>query len=80
MTATSEPVAVIGVGTMGHGMAVSALRAGIPTVVWDRTPQATHDLAELGADVAASAADAARRATIVVTMVTDADAVVAAAR
>ena len=52
MTATSEPIAVIGVGTMGHGMAVSALRAGIPTVVWDRTPQATRDLAELGADVA----------------------------
>ena len=80
MTATSEPVAVIGVGTMGHGMAASALRAGIPTVVWDRTPQATRDLADLGAEVAASAADAARRAAIVVTMVPDADAVVATAR
>jgi len=31
---TSEPVAIIGVGTMGHGMATSALRAGIPTIVW----------------------------------------------
>ena len=60
MTAASEPIAVIGVGTMGHGMAVSALRAGIPTVVWDRTPQATRELAELGADVAASAADSRR--------------------
>jgi NAD binding domain of 6-phosphogluconate dehydrogenase len=41
MTETSEPVAVIGVGTMGHGMAASALRARIPTIVWDRTPEAT---------------------------------------
>ena len=80
MTGTSEPVAVIGVGTMGHGMAASALRAGIPTVVWDRTPAATQDLAVLGAEIAESAADAARRAAIVVTMVPDAAAVVATAR
>ncbi len=31
-----EPVAVLGIGAMGHGMAVSALRAGIPTIVWNR--------------------------------------------
>src|SRR6476620_720944 len=80
MTSTNETVAVIGVGTMGHGMASSALRAGIPTVVWDRTPDVTRDLAALGAEVAPSAADAARRAAIVVTMVPDADAVVATAR
>jgi len=79
MTETSEPVAVIGVGTMGHGMAISALRAGIPTIVWNREPEATRDLAELGAEVAESAADGARRAPIVVTMVTDADAVVSIA-
>jgi len=76
MTRTQEPVAVLGTGTMGHGMALSALRAGIPTIVWNREPEATRDLAELGADVAESAADGARRAPIVVTMVTDADAVV----
>jgi len=75
-----EPVAVLGIGAMGHGMAASALRAGIPTIVWDRAPAATRDLAGLGADVAASAADAARRAAIVVTMVTDADAVISIAR
>ena len=80
MAGTSEPVAVVGVGTMGHGMAASALRAGIPTIVWDRTPSATRNLAALGAEVAQSAADAARRAAIVVTMVPDADAVIATAR
>src|SRR5580698_456275 len=73
-------VAVLGIGTMGHGMATSALRAGIPTVVWNRNQEATRDLAGLGAQVASSAADAARRATIVITMVTDADAVVSIVR
>ena len=76
MTAT----AFLGVGAMGHGMATSALRAGIPTIVWNREPRATRDLAELGADVAETAADAARRAEIVVTMVTNADAVISIAR
>ena len=80
MAGAHEPVAVLGIGAMGHGMAASALRAGIPTIVWNRTMEATRDLAELGAEVAESAADAARRAGIVVTMVTDADAVMSVAR
>ncbi len=80
MASTDEPVAVLGIGAMGHGMAVSALRAGIPTIVWNRNRDVTRDLADLGADVAESAADAARRAAIVVTMVTDTDAVLSIAR
>jgi 3-hydroxyisobutyrate dehydrogenase len=80
MARTHEPVAVLGIGAMGHGMAASALRAGIPVIVWNRTMEATRDLAELGAQVARTAADAARRAAIVVTMVTDADAVISIAR
>jgi 3-hydroxyisobutyrate dehydrogenase len=80
MAATQETVAILGIGAMGHGMATSALRAGIPTVVWNRKPEATRDLAELGAEVADTAADAARRAAIVVTMVTDTSAVVSIAR
>ena len=75
-----ERVAVLGIGTMGHGIASSALRAGIPTMVWNRNPETTRDLAERGAEVAQAAADAARWASIVVTMVTDADAVIAIAR
>jgi 3-hydroxyisobutyrate dehydrogenase len=80
MTQTHDPVAVLGIGAMGHGMATSALRAGIPTIVWNRTPEATRDLAERGAEVAETAADAAERAAVVVTMVTDADAVISIAR
>ncbi len=80
MAGTSEPVAILGIGAMGHGIALSALRAGIPTVVWDRRPESTWDLAERGAEVAETAVGAAQRAGIVVTMVTDADAVVSIAR
>ncbi len=79
MSQEHEPVAVLGIGTMGHGMATSALRAGIPTTVWNRNPLVTRDLADLGAEVAETAADAARSAAIVVTMVTDADAVISIA-
>jgi 3-hydroxyisobutyrate dehydrogenase len=80
MAGTREPVAVLGIGSMGHGMAASALRAGIPTIVWNRRMEATRDLAELGAQVAGTAAEAVRQAAIVVTMATDADAVLSIAR
>jgi 3-hydroxyisobutyrate dehydrogenase len=80
MAGSHEPVAVLGIGAMGHGMAASALRAGIPVIVWNRRMEAARGLAELGAEVAGTAADAARRAAIVVTMVTDADAVISVAR
>ena len=80
MAGTYEPVAVLGIGAMGHGMAASALRAGIPVIVWNREIEATRDLAGRGAQVAETAADAARRAAIVVTMVTDAEAVLSVAR
>jgi 3-hydroxyisobutyrate dehydrogenase len=79
MASQQETVAFLGTGTMGHGMATSALRAGLPTVVWNRGPEATKDLGDLGADVADTAADAAARAGIVITMVTNADAVVSIA-
>jgi 3-hydroxyisobutyrate dehydrogenase len=80
MAPEQEAVAFLGIGTMGHAMASRALGAGIPTIVWNRDPGATRDLADLGAEVAPSSADAARRATIVVTMVTDADVVLAIAK
>src|SRR6266508_1570574 len=80
MEGRQELVAVLGIGAMGHGMASSALRAGIPTILWNREPAATQDLAKQGAEVAPSAAEAARAAPIVITMVTDTDAVISIAR
>jgi 3-hydroxyisobutyrate dehydrogenase len=80
MARAKEPVAFLGIGTMGHAMATSALRASIPTIVWNRNPAATRDLVDLGAEVAETPADAARQADIVVTMVTDANVIVSIAR
>jgi 3-hydroxyisobutyrate dehydrogenase len=80
MAEPQNRIAVLGIGAMGHGMAMSALRAGIRTVVWNREPEAAKALAKFGAEVAETAVDAARGADIVVTMVTDADAVISIAR
>ncbi len=80
MAPLKEPVAFLGIGTMGHAMASSALRAGIPTIVWNRNPEATRDLADRGAEAVETPAEAARRADIVVTMVTDADVVLSIAQ
>jgi 3-hydroxyisobutyrate dehydrogenase len=76
---TQEMVAVLGVGTMGHGMVESALRADIPAIVWDRNPERARELAGLGAHVADTATEAVARAGIVVTMVPDTDAVISIA-
>ena len=68
-------LAMLGLGTMGRAMAGSALRNGIPTVVWNRDPAAASGLVDQGAEVATSVADAVKAATVVITMVTDARAV-----
>ena len=44
-------VAVLGLGTMGAGMARSLLRAGKPVDVWNRTPERAADLELSGHDL-----------------------------
>ncbi|MEU2611041.1 NAD(P)-dependent oxidoreductase [Micromonospora sp. NPDC007271] len=73
--AETRRVAVLGLGGMGAPMARNILRAGLSTVVWNRHPEPARGLADQGAEVADSPADAARDADVVVTMVTDAAAV-----
>ena len=68
-------LAVLGMGTMGRAMAASALRNGVPTVVWNRNPDGARSLAEQGAEVAQSVSDAVKDADVVITMVTDTDAI-----
>jgi 3-hydroxyisobutyrate dehydrogenase len=72
-------VGVFGLGTMGAGMARSLLREGIETVVWDRSRGRSQPFAALGATVTANAEDAANQSDIAITMVADADAVLAVA-
>jgi len=72
-------LAVLGLGTMGQGMAGSALRAGIPTVVWNRDPGVARAFADRGAEVALTASDAVRGVDVAITMVTDGKAVMSIA-
>jgi 3-hydroxyisobutyrate dehydrogenase len=64
-------VAVLGLGTMGHGMAANLLKAGFTVTVWNRTQSKAEPLAHLGATVARSPAHAAENASIVVAMLSD---------
>jgi 3-hydroxyisobutyrate dehydrogenase len=68
-------VAVLGTGIMGSAMARNLVAAGLRTTVWDRSTAATAPLADVGARVAGSASDAAREASVVITMLPTADVV-----
>ena len=73
---TDQPtVALLGTGTMGAGMARNIAAAGFPLRVWNRTRAKAEPLAEAGAQVAGSAADAVRGAAVVITMLFDAESV-----
>jgi 3-hydroxyisobutyrate dehydrogenase len=69
---TEHRVAVLGLGTMGAGMARSLLRAGLPVDVWNRTPERAAGLASAGAVAHADPADAVAGAGVVITMLADA--------
>jgi len=76
---TNPPaVAVLGAGgTMGLAMSVRLARAGLAVTGWDRTPGRARPLADAGGAVAVSPASAVAGASVVVTMLSDADAVLA---
>jgi 3-hydroxyisobutyrate dehydrogenase len=61
-------VALLGTGIMGSAMARNLVAAGLRTTVWDRSAGATSALAEAGAAVAPSAAEAVTGAQVVITM------------
>src|SRR4051812_3671776 len=69
--ATATRVAFVGLGRMGVPMAHALLRGGFPVAVANRTPRPASGLAEAGATVATSPAQAARDADVVITMVAD---------
>ena len=56
-------------------MARNLIRAGLPTTVWDRSADATTALADAGAQVAGSPAEAVAGAKTVITMLPNADVV-----
>ena len=68
-------IGFIGLGIMGSRMAANLVRAGIAVTVYNRTSERARSLGEAGAQVAASAADAVRDADIVITVLSDPQAV-----
>jgi 3-hydroxyisobutyrate dehydrogenase len=64
-------VAFLGMGRMGAPMAANLLRAGHAVCVWNRTAAKCAPLAEAGAEVAATAAQAARGRQAVLMCVSD---------
>ena len=70
-TPDHPPAAVIGLGPMGAALARALLAAGVPTTVWNRTAERTQPLAEEGAAVAASPAEAVAAARLVVVCLRD---------
>ena len=73
MVATT--VAVLGTGIMGAGMARSLVRDGLQVRAWNRSPEKAAPLAEDGAEVCATSAEAVRGADVVLTMLYDATSV-----
>jgi 3-hydroxyisobutyrate dehydrogenase len=71
----TRSVAVLGAGIMGAPMARNLLAAGLEVSVWNRTRERAGPLAEDGATVAGSAAEAVSGADAVLTVLADGDAV-----
>ncbi|HEY4379475.1 MAG TPA: NAD(P)-dependent oxidoreductase [Acidobacteriaceae bacterium] len=66
-----ESVALLGLGTMGGGMATNLLKAGFLLAVYNRSRAKAEAFAAQGARVAGSPADAARGANVIVSMLAD---------
>jgi len=64
-------IAFIGLGNMGSHMAQHLLRAGHDATLWNRTLSKADELRSQGAKVAKSAAEAAKQAEAVITMLAD---------
>jgi 3-hydroxyisobutyrate dehydrogenase len=64
-------IALLGVGTMGSGMAANLLKAGFPLTVYNRTPAKTEPLIAKGAKTASTPALAAKDAEIILSMLSD---------
>jgi 3-hydroxyisobutyrate dehydrogenase len=67
----TQRVALLGLGTMGIGMAKNLLKAGFPLTVYNRTRAKGEPLAVEGARIAETPADAARDADVILSMLSD---------
>ena len=66
-----QKIALLGLGTMGAGMAANWLAEGFALTVWNRTPAKAQALGAQGARLAATPRAAAADADVIVAMVAD---------
>jgi 3-hydroxyisobutyrate dehydrogenase len=71
MSELAKTVAVLGIGTMGTPIARNLLRAGFGVRVWNRTPDKAAELVDDGARLGSDPAEAATRADVLITMLSD---------
>ena len=72
-----EIIAVLGAGsTMGFAMARNMLKAGLRVRAWNRSAEKAQPLAQDGAEICESPAQAVQGASMIVTMLSNADAVI----
>ena len=71
----ARTIGFVGTGLMGRGMARSLIRKGHAVQVYNRTRAKAEEVAQMGGRVAATPAEAARGASVVVTMLADPQAV-----
>ncbi len=67
----AEQVAILGLGTMGSAMAANLLKAGFSLTVYNRTAAKAQALVSAGARLASTPAEAAKGASVVLSMLAD---------
>ena len=67
----AESVAILGLGTMGNGMAANLLKAGFSVSVYNRTAAKAQPLVSAGARLASTPAEAAKGAAYIISMLAD---------
>ncbi len=70
-----KKIGFIGLGTMGAPMAANLLRKGYSITVYNRSLEKAEELVGLGASVAGTPADAARNADVLITMLSNDNAI-----
>jgi 3-hydroxyisobutyrate dehydrogenase len=66
-----DNVAILGLGTMGSGMAANLLKAGFSVTVYNRTAAKAKPLTDAGAQFASTPAEAVKDASVIISMLAD---------
>jgi len=71
VVSVDKKVAILGLGTMGGGMASNLLKAGFSLAVYNRTAAKAQTLVSAGASLASTPGEAAKGASVVISMLAD---------